>query len=592
MPELAPGAVVAGHRLDEFVARGGMGVVWRVTHLSLGTERALKLIAPEFASDEAFRERFRREWRIAASIDHPHVIPIHDAGEADGLLYIAMRYVDGTDLRQLILKDGALDPQLAATIVSQVGSALDAAHARGLIHRDIKPANIVIESVEGRPHAYLTDFGLSKLGAGVSGVQLTETGHWVGTVDYVAPEQIEAKPVDARTDVYALGCVAFQALSGEVPFPKDSDIAKIWAHMNDPPPSLGERAPHLPGDLDAVVLRAMAKAPEDRYQSAGELGDALAAATGAVTAAAGATPAQPTAKRSRAPKARRGPRRVPALGMVLAVLIAAIVLVVLVTGGGSGGGGGGDAAPAGATLVEYQQQVGDICAELNRTNRKTARRARPYQKRLNRAKDLTALRNVIVEETQQRIGTASSLRASLVGLEPPDAAAAARQRDTARAWERNVAAFQAYRDRLKDVRNYDDLVKKVRAFDKRRTSVERTSADVRAGLERLGGPACRLQTPPVSKPVSMPADPEAAKEAEASSSSGVDTQPPASQPAPDTQPPPVSSPPPDTNPPAPATPPSPDTNPPQTGAPPPDATPPISGGGGGGGGGEGGGGGP
>jgi serine/threonine-protein kinase len=550
-----------------------MGVVYRVTHLSLGTERALKLIAPEFASDEAFRERFRREWRIAASIDHPHVIPIHDAGEADGQLYIAMRFVDGIDLRQLIIRDGALDHESAAALVGQVASALDAAHARGLIHRDIKPANILIETVEGRRHAYLTDFGLSKHSA--SGAQLTETGHWVGTADYVAPEQIEGKAVDARTDVYALGCVAFQALTGEVPFPKDSDIAKIWAHMNDPPPSLGERVPGLPGDLDAVVGRALAKAPEDRHQSAGAFGRDL------VAAAQGTAPEQPPpTKQSRAPGRRRRPRRVPALGMVLAVLTAAIVLVVLLTGGGGDGDG---SVQARATLVEYQQRVGDVCTDLNRTNRETARRTRPYQRRLNRAKDLTALRDAIVAETQQRITTASALRARLVGLEPPDGGVGARQRATARAWERNVADFQSYRDRLKDVRDYDDLIGTVRRFDKRRTAVERTSADVRAGLQRLGGPACRLATPPAPKPVSLPRDPAAAareRKAEAAErqqqSEAQQTEPQQTTP-PDTTPPATSSPPPDTTPP-PAAPSPPDATPPSA-APSPDLNPPVSGGG-------------
>src|SRR5919106_290736 len=170
------GSIVAGHRIDALVARGGMGVVYRVTHLSLGTERALKLIAPELAADEEFRARFRREWRTAASIDHPHAIPIHDAGEANGHLYIAMRYVHGTDLRQLIAERGALDVGLAARVLSQVTSALDVAHGLGLIHRDIKPANILVEGIDDEPHAYLTDFGLSKHAG--STIQLTGTGHW------------------------------------------------------------------------------------------------------------------------------------------------------------------------------------------------------------------------------------------------------------------------------------------------------------------------------------------------------------------------------------------------------------------------------
>ena len=276
MISVSVGSVVAGHRIEEVVARGGMGVVYRVTHVALERERALKLIAPELAADESFKTRFRREWKVAASIDHPHAIPIHDAGEEDGLLYIVMRYVRGTDLRQMS-RDGPLSADVAATIVNQVAGALDAAHSRGLIHRDIKPANILVELRDDGPHAYLTDFGLTKHMA--STVQLTDQGRWVGTVDYVAPEQIEGKAVDARTDIYGLGCVAYNVLTGKVPFPRDSDVAKIWAHLSEPPPMLTEHAPDIPAALEDVVMRAMAKKPEERFLSAGDLGCAMLAAT-------------------------------------------------------------------------------------------------------------------------------------------------------------------------------------------------------------------------------------------------------------------------------------------------------------------------
>jgi hypothetical protein len=263
--------------------------------------------------------------------------------------------------------------------------------------------------------------------------------------------------------------------------------------------------------------------------------------------------------------------------MVLAVLLAAIVLVVLVAGGGQDGGG---SIPAGATLVEYQQQVGEVCTELNRTNRETARRTRPYQRRLNRADDLTALRDVIVEETQQRIGTAGSMRAHLLGLEPPDDETTARQRATARAWQANVAAFQAYRDGLKDVGSYRELVRTVRSFDSRRTSVERTSADIRAGLQRLGGPACDLKTPPTAKPVSLPADPDAKPKEPAETPSPQPAPAPSAQgsPAPDTVPPSTGTTPPDSSPPPAATPPPPDSSPPPASAP-PDLNVPSGGGG-------------
>ncbi len=288
---LALGQQLAGYRIDAVAGRGGMGVVYRATQLALDRTVALKLIAPEVAEDSGFRERFQRESRIAASIEHPNVIPVHEAGEADGLLFISMRYVDGTDLRELLARGGPLDPIRAAGIITQVANALDAAHARGLVHRDIKPANVLIASRGGVEHVYLTDFGLSKQSSSESG--LTKTGQWVGTLDYVSPEQIEGRQVGIRTDVYALGCVLFQTLTGVVPFERESEVSKMWAHVSEPPPAPSRRRPGVPSALDPVVARAMAKDPEHRFASAGELAAATrAAATGA---SAGLWPAPPTA---------------------------------------------------------------------------------------------------------------------------------------------------------------------------------------------------------------------------------------------------------------------------------------------------------
>ncbi len=288
---LALGQQLAGYRIDAVAGRGGMGVVYRATQLALDRTVALKLIAPEVAEDSGFRERFQRESRIAASIEHPNVIPVHEAGEADGLLFISMRYVDGTDLRELLARGGPLDPIRAAGIITQVANALDAAHARGLVHRDIKPANVLIASRGGVEHVYLTDFGLSKQSSSESG--LTKTGQWVGTLDYVSPEQIEGRQVGIRTDVYALGCVLFQTLTGAVPFERDSEVSKMWAHVSEPPPAPSRRRPGVPSALDPVVARAMAKDPEHRFASAGELAAApRAAATGA---SAGPWPAPPSA---------------------------------------------------------------------------------------------------------------------------------------------------------------------------------------------------------------------------------------------------------------------------------------------------------
>ena len=282
MAELSVGSIFAGHRIESVAGRGGMGVVYRATHLALDVAVALKVIAPQHAADEEFRGRFKRESRLAAAIDHPHVIPIRHAGEEDGVLYITMRYIDGTDLGALVRERGRLDPRLVAEIVSQVGSGLDAAHASGLIHRDVKPANVLVAGVDGAHHAYLSDFGLTKRVGSANGASFeggaTRSGLFVGTIDYAAPEQVMGAPIDARTDVYALGAVLYHGLTAEVPYPRPSDMAKVWAQMNDPPPSVRDVAPDLPARFDEVVGRAMAKQPDERYRSAGDLGRAAQAA--------------------------------------------------------------------------------------------------------------------------------------------------------------------------------------------------------------------------------------------------------------------------------------------------------------------------
>jgi hypothetical protein len=277
MQELAPGTEFAGHRIEDVLGRGGMGIVYRALDLDLEREVALKLIAPALAGDEAFRARFRREWRLAASIRHPHVVTIYHAGDEHGQLYVTMDYIAGTDLRAMIDRDGALEPRVATGIVEQVAGALDAAHAAGLVHRDIKPANVLISVEGGFADAYLTDFGLSKQLRGGTAA-LTQTGMFVGTVDYVAPEQLKGEAVDARADIYSLGCVLFEALTGQIPFPRESETAKMWAHASEPPPSARERRAELSPDLDAVLQRAMAKDPADRFPSAGDLGRAAVAA--------------------------------------------------------------------------------------------------------------------------------------------------------------------------------------------------------------------------------------------------------------------------------------------------------------------------
>jgi YVTN family beta-propeller protein len=266
---------IPGYRIDSVIGRGGMGVVYQAEHLHLRRVVALKVLAPELVQSEGFRERFLRESRLAASIQHPHIVTVFDAGEVDGQLFIAMQYVEGTDLANLLRDRGRLEPAHALAVLSQVASALDAAHGRGLVHRDVKPANVLIAP----ERSYLTDFGLTK--QVTAATAFTETGQFVGTIDYVAPEQIKGERLDARTDVYALGCVLYQALSGERPFPRDSEVAVIYAHLEDAPPSVCQRVQDLPPELDAVVARALAKRTDDRWPSCGALMDA---ARGAIAA--------------------------------------------------------------------------------------------------------------------------------------------------------------------------------------------------------------------------------------------------------------------------------------------------------------------
>jgi basic membrane lipoprotein Med (substrate-binding protein (PBP1-ABC) superfamily) len=244
---------------------------------------ALKLLALELAEDEAFRERFIRESNAAASIDDPNIVPIYGAGEADGGLYIAMRYVEGTDLRRLLDREGALDPIRAVSIVSQAASALDTAHARGLVHRDVKPGNILLAArTPGSgplDHVYVSDFGLIKRRGAEK--DLTRSGQIMGSVDYIAPEQILGNPVDGRTDVYSLGCVLYECLTGEPPFPGEVEAAVLWAHVHEKPPKPSALRPDLPAGIDDVVARATAKLPEDRYATCGDLATAARAKLGA-----------------------------------------------------------------------------------------------------------------------------------------------------------------------------------------------------------------------------------------------------------------------------------------------------------------------
>lgn len=267
---LETGSIVAGYRIESLIGSGSSGSVYSAQDSSLDRRIALKLLDPGLSRDERFRDRFLRESRVAAGLEHPNVIPIHAAGETeDGQLYLAMRYVDGRDLASLLRSLGRLDPERALGIIAQVASALDAAHAQGLVHRDVKPANILVAKHDGGEHVYLCDFGLAKHASTVS--SLTGDRAVVGTVDYLAPEQIGSKPVDGRIDVYGLGCVLYECLTGEPPFKRDNELASLLAHVNDPPPKPSERIAELSEAFDDVIAIALAKDREDRYSTAGEL---------------------------------------------------------------------------------------------------------------------------------------------------------------------------------------------------------------------------------------------------------------------------------------------------------------------------------
>ncbi|MBK5219872.1 MAG: protein kinase [Thermoleophilia bacterium] len=399
--DLSPGDDFAGYRIEHRLGRGGMGILYLAIEPGLDRHVALKLIAPEAAAEEVFAKRFAEESRIAASIEHPNVVPIYAAGEERGVPYIAMRYVAGSDLGRRIAREGRLEPERAVALIAQVANGLDAIHAAGLVHRDVKPANVLLSGEEGSEHAYITDFGVARNVATNSG--LTQTGRFVGTLDYVAPEQISGGSVDARVDVYALGCLLFKLLTGEVPFPRDGEAARLYAHLNDPPPAPSLYVPAVSMALDDVVARAMSKQPGDRYPSAGDLGRAaVAALSGApvaipehtVATGAAATvepqtmapeppeptreptkptrepvPSRPTAETGRLrpgppePLAEpdvKGPKRNPLLigGALAAIAVVVILGIVLASGGGGGGDATGDTTttPADTTAKEQTKE--------------------------------------------------------------------------------------------------------------------------------------------------------------------------------------------------------------------------------------------
>jgi serine/threonine protein kinase len=287
LPEI--GEELAGYRIEAVAGRGGMGVVFRAEHMHLGRQVALKVLTADLAGNRSFRQRFVREAQTAARLDHPNIVPVFDAGDAKGLLYIAMKYIDGVDLGHVLDAEERLTPQRTVDLLTDIADALDIAHGAGLVHRDVKPGNVLVDN----RRSYLTDFGLTKRIA--SRTALTAAGRTVGTAAYLAPEQIRGQDVDARTDIYAFGCVLYECVTGGVPFSRDTDMAVLWAHLEQDPEPASERVPELPKAVDTVFERALAKRKEDRFASCGEAMKALAEATDAQRPASSARNKVPVA---------------------------------------------------------------------------------------------------------------------------------------------------------------------------------------------------------------------------------------------------------------------------------------------------------
>ncbi len=367
------GAEFAGYRLESLIGHGGMSIVYRAEHIRLGRTVALKLLSPQLSEDESFRERFERESRLAASLDHPNIIPIYEAGDRDGVFYIAMRYVAGADLKTRLKESGPLEPDNAASFVAQVAAALEAAHAKGLIHRDVKPGNVLIASGAGpggADHVYLSDFGIAKHTASVG---LTRTGMFVGTADYASPEQIEGKQLDGRADVYGLGCVVYEALTAERAYEKDSEVGMMYAHLLEEAPRVTAKRPELPPEIDSVVAKAMAKSRDDRYATPTELAlavdQALHAGTGPQAAetvlaggpaAAERPPSPPTGEPASPPAAaggRGGRSRLVAVTLAGAAALAVAVAVAIVVFTGGDDNTSSATSPGGGTSTTTSPQA-------------------------------------------------------------------------------------------------------------------------------------------------------------------------------------------------------------------------------------------
>jgi serine/threonine-protein kinase len=358
------GTELAGYAIESVLGRGGMGVVYVARQRSPERRVALKLISPAFARDERFRRRFLRESTAAAAIDHPHILPVYDAGESDGMLFMTMRLVDGEDLRATLHASGPLDTGRALAILGQVGGALDAAHARGLVHRDVKPGNILVAAQrepDGTDFCYLTDFGVS-VWTTASAATMTTAGHMVGSVNYAAPEQIEGRRVDGRADIYSLGCVLYECLTGSAPFAGRGAPGSLYGHLHEAPSPPSDIRLELPPAVDAVVERALRKVPDERYDSCREmtldLRSALAGGT-AARATGDAAPPAPVQTREVPPDLARSRKKrvwIATAGIATAVVVL-LLSAALIDRGGSGGNAPGSNASASAQLIRRGVQA-------------------------------------------------------------------------------------------------------------------------------------------------------------------------------------------------------------------------------------------
>jgi serine/threonine-protein kinase len=448
------GGRLGGYAIESVLGRGGMGTVYLATQVRLARKVALKVVAPERAHDEDFRDRFLRESQLVASLDHPNVIPVYDAGEIDGVLYLSMRYVDGPSLQALI-RERTRTPAETLRVTEQIGSALDAAHQAGLVHRDVKPANILLDE---REHAYLCDFGLAKR---TSSQGATRTGSFLGTVDYCAPEQIEGGPVDGRADVYALGSVVFHCLAGRPPYVRDTEFAVLQAHLTEPPPAISSVRPDLPRSLDEVVAKAMSKQPDDRFSTGGALAASLREVLAGWEAPvdSGVTRAAPTMRspadgesavtvtRAAEPRASRfqaALRGRPAwlvATVLLAAAIGGVAAVALVSGGAND-------TPTVTELDEaelrtFVARVGNVLEQSSAGRREVATAI---------AAGLAC--SIPAKEAGRRIDSVADNRQSILGqlgsLPAPNQAAVDLVTELQRALQHSIEADRHYRDGFLD----------------------------------------------------------------------------------------------------------------------------------------------